>query len=371
MCKIPTTMRALVAPKYCTPNKFELRDIPVPQITKPKDILIKVRAAGIQNGDMLKARGAGRIVPGKPKFPMVIGSEGSGIVAAVGSGVTTIKPGDEVYGFVISSRPMDFFDDKGFASEYTIAQEERLLPKPPHLTHEEAGGLLGFTLTAYQTIEDGLKMLEENGVKDGLKGKTVFVPGALSGTGSIGIQLLKNHYGAGKVISSVSTAKLALVEQHLPGLVDEVVDYTSAKRLTDLISPGSVDFVYNTQFGVEGTFGLVRPDRGVVACIASVPPPTLLREMIHGLPTWLLWLSGLAQWYYRFKLRGTGIRYRFTSGDVGVREDLQRVGELIATGKVKSVRREVELGDLEGCRRECEKVAKGKGGIGKLVIKIP
>ncbi|KAI1500140.1 alcohol dehydrogenase [Biscogniauxia marginata] len=367
MAKLPATMRALVAPRYCPPSKFELRDIPLPAITKPEDVLIKVHAAGMQSADMMRARGAPRILPGQMKFPMTMGSEGSGVVAAVGSAVTTVKPGDEVYGLGMASRQADFFAESGFAAEYTLAPEGGILPKPAHLTHEEAASLLGFTLT----IEDGLRMLRENGAAaGGLGGKTVFVPGALSGTGSLGIQLLRNYYGAARVISSVSTAKLPLVGRYLPGLVDEVVDYTAAARLTDLVAPGSVDFAYNTQWGVQGTFGLVKRDRGVVACIASVPPPALLREMIHGIPFWIRWLSGLAQWYYAFKLRGTGIRYRFTSGDPGRREDVEMAGRLIAEGKVKSIRREVELADLEAVRRECEKVYTGKGGIGKLVIKV-
>ncbi|KAI1638746.1 chaperonin 10-like protein [Biscogniauxia mediterranea] len=284
MSKIPTTMRALVAPRYCAPSQFELRDIPVPSITKPKDVLIRVHAAGIQRGDMQRTRGAGRLLPGTPTFPMTMGGEGSGVVAAVGSAVTTVKPGDAVYGFCISSRPMDLFAQAGFAAEYTLAPEGGLLPKPPHITHEEAASLLGF-LTAFQAIDDGVRMLAENGVADGLRGKTVFVPGALGATGAAGIQLLKRHYGVGRVVSSASTAKLPLVERYLPGLVDELVDYTSAprRRLADLVaSPGSVDFVYNTQWGVAGTFALVRPGRGVVASIASVPPPGLLRQMLPG-----------------------------------------------------------------------------------------
>ncbi|KAI0598471.1 alcohol dehydrogenase [Biscogniauxia sp. FL1348] len=369
MSKIPTTMRALVAPRYCAPAQLELRDIPVPAITRPHDVLVRVHAAGIQKGDMQRARGAGRLVAGTPTFPMTMGGEGSGVVAAVGPAVTTLRPGDAVYGFGFSSRPLDLLATAGFAAEYALAPEGGLLPKPPHLTHEEAASLLGFT-TAFQALDDGVRMLAENGVAGGLRGKTVFVPGALGATGAAAIQLLKRHYGVGRLVASASPAKLPLVEHYLPGLVDELVDYTAAPRIADLVRPGSVDLVYNTQWGVERTFALARPDRGVVVSIASVPPPDLLRQMIHGLPAWLLWMAGLMQWYYAFKLRGTGIKYRFTSGNLGIREDLERAGKFVAEGKARSVRREVELGDLEGCRRECEKVATGKGGIGKLVIKI-
>ncbi|GAW21225.1 hypothetical protein ANO14919_107430 [Xylariales sp. No.14919] len=268
-------------------------------------------------------------------------------------------------------RPINLFAEDGFASQYAVAPEACVLPKPAALAHEDAASLPGFTLTAYQCVETGLRLLRENGVADGLEGKTVFVPGALSGTGSVAIQLLKNHYGVGRLISTVSTGKLPLVERYLPGLVDQVVDYTATRRLTDAIPAGSVDFVLNTQWDLPGAFPLANPRTGVVVSIASAPHPALFREMLPTAPFWIFWALAVAQWYYAFKLRGTNIKYTFVSGNFGVREDAERTGEFIATGKVKAVKRVVDLEDIEAVRKGCEQVYKGKGGIGKLVIKIP
>ncbi|KAI8623749.1 alcohol dehydrogenase [Xylariaceae sp. FL1651] len=368
---IPSTMRSLVAPKYCTPSEYEVIDMPVPTIKNPDEVLIRLYAGGLQTGDTQRARGLTRILPGKQKFPMKIGVEGSGVVVGVGTAVTRFKPGDEVYAFAMRGHPFDLFEDVGFMSQYGIAPEACILPKPAHLTHEDAASLPGFTVAAYQCIETGLRLLRESGVSDGLEGKTVFVPGALSGTGSVAIQLLKNQYGVGRLISTVSTEKLPLVEQYLPGLVDQVVDYKTTRRLTDVIPAGSVDFVLNTQWDLIGTFGLANPKRGVVVSISSVPHPRLLREVLPTAPFWVFWIAAVAQWYYAFKLRGTNIKYTFVSGNPGVREDMERVGELVARGKVKSVRREVELEDLPAVRKACEQVYTGKGGLGKLVIKIP
>lgn len=189
--------------------------------------------------------------------------------------------------------------------------ESRVLPKPASLSYEDAAALSGYTLVAYQCIETGLRLMRENGVTDGLEGKTVFVPGALSGTGSIAIQLLKNHYGVGRVISTVSTEKLTLVEQYLPGLVDQVVDYKTTKRLTDAIPAGSVDFVLNAQWDLISTFSLVHKRKGVVVSISSAPHPSLFREMLPTAPFWIFWVLAVAQWYYAFKLRGTNIKYAF------------------------------------------------------------
>ncbi|KAI1264900.1 hypothetical protein F5Y18DRAFT_388845 [Xylariaceae sp. FL1019] len=271
----------------------------------------------------------------------------------------------------IGGRPFDFTHNPGLASQYAVCSSDIVLSKPRHISSEDAASLPGCTVTAYQSIERGLELLRENGVTDGLQGKTVFVPGALSSTGSIMIQLLKNQYGVKRIISTVSTAKIHLVERYLPGYVDQVVDYTVHTRLTDVVPAGSVDFVLNTQWDLGKTFPLVDPRKGVVISIASLPHPALLREMIPDLPFFVFWLLSAAQWYYAFKLRGTNVKYEFVSGNFGPRETVDKVGEFIALGKVKAVTRTVNIEDLEAVRQACDQVSTGKGGIGKLVVKIP
>ncbi|KAI1737728.1 alcohol dehydrogenase [Xylaria scruposa] len=371
MSNLPLTMRSLVAPKFCTPSEYEVINAALPTIKKPDDVLIRLYAGGVQTGDTQRARGMAKILPGKTEFPLKLGLEGSGVVAAVGSSVTKFKVGDEVYAVGSTIRPMDIFAETSFLSQYGVAPESCVLPKPASLPHEDAAALLGFTQTAYQCAETALKLMRENGVTDGLEGKTVFVAGALSGTGSVAIQVLKNHYRVGKVISTVSTEKIPLVEKYLPNLVDQLVDYKTTKRLTDAIPAGSVDFVLNTQWDRNNNFPLANPKTGVVVSIASVPHPGLFREMMPNAPFWIFWVLTVAQWYYAFKLRGTNIKYKFVSGNFAVREETEQTGEIIATGKVKAVKRVVDLEDIQAVRKACEQVYAGKGGIGKLVIKIP
>ncbi|KAI1104633.1 GroES-like protein [Jackrogersella minutella] len=368
MKTIPETMRSLVAPKYCFPTEWEVIDMPVPKIKDPKDLLVKVHAAGIATGDTQLSRGATRHVLGDIKLPSKIGIEAAGIIVAIGSGITKFKPGDAVFIFA-QTRPMDLLKETGFCSEYAVAREDLTLHKPANRDFEDVCNLAS-TVTAIQAIDMGLRHMRENGVTDGLEGKTVFVSGALSATGSIGVQVLKNMHGVGKLIATVSTPKVPLVEQYLPGIVDQVVDYTKHKKLTDAIPARSVDFVYNTQWGVTGTFPLLKKDTGVAASIASVPTADLLRDMLPPLPFFVYWLVGMAQWFYAYKLLGTNIRHEFHSGNIGIREDLERAGEAVATGKVKCVRTVVRLEDIETLRREAQKVATGKGGLGKLVVKI-
>ncbi|KAK8000234.1 alcohol dehydrogenase [Apiospora arundinis] len=325
-------MRALGARKYTKMSGLEILDVPVPDIQDPKQMLIKMHAAGFATGDANIIAGKMKTLVGDNfKFPLRAGITGSGIVVKVGKGVTAFKPGDAVY----------------------------------------AAAAFGATVTAYQSIELGLRLLREQGVQDGLEGKTVFVPGALSATGNIGVQMLKHVYGAGRVISTVSTAKMPLVRDRLPpGTVDELIDYQKTPRLADVVTPGSVDFTYGTQWTLE-YIKVMEKRRGVIVSIAALFPAQLFREVLGDiLPFWFLWVASLAQLYYRWRLRGTSIKMDIVSGNPGVREDVERVGEILATGKIQPVMTVVEMEDIEAVREAADKVQKIKGGIGGLVIKI-
>ncbi|KAK8122079.1 hypothetical protein PG984_010749 [Apiospora sp. TS-2023a] len=350
------TMRALGARKYTPMSGLEILEVPVPEIREPGQMLIKMHAAGLATGDAKVIAGKMKMMVGnKLQLPLRAGIVGSGVVVQVGSGVTAFRPGDAVYGMAFG-RPLRFNPHPGYASEYAIGREEFFLPKPAALSFEAAAAAFGSTLTAYQSIELGLRLLREQGVPGGLEGKTVLVPGALSATGNVGVQMLKHVYGAGRVISTVSTAKMPLVRERLPpGTVDELVDYQKTPRLADAVAPGSVDFVYGTQWTLD-YISTTNRRRGV------------LGEDV--LPFWFLWIASLAQLYYRWRLRGTDIKWGIVSGNAGVREDVERVGEILATGKIRPVMTVVEMEDIEAVREAADRVQKIKGGIGGLVIKI-
>jgi NADPH:quinone reductase-like Zn-dependent oxidoreductase len=297
-----------------------------------------------------------------------IGIQASGTVVETGSEVKTLRPGDEVVGLAMR-RPMDFSSPPGSCSQYTRFPEDLLIPKPPHVSFETATAVFGPTVTGVQSFERGIELLKANGVADGLEGKTVFVTAALSAWGSIGIQLLKNVYGVAKVITTVSTAKVPLVEKYLPGLVDQIIDYTKTHP-AKVIEPGSVDFIYNTQWDFTGLFPMLNKKKGVIISIASVPSPSLVRAILPPLPFWVYLLLGLAQQWYEFKLRGTQVKYDFISGNAGMREDVERVGEIIAREQVKAIPWIVPLEDIDAVRKAATQVHEGKGGTGQLVIKI-
>ncbi len=300
------------------------------------------------------------------RFPLRIGMMGAGVVVAVGSHVKNLKVGDGCYGLHMS-RPMGGV--AGWCSEYAVTRESLLLIKPPHISFVEASTLLGSVLTAYQCIKRGLEL--SNQVGGNLEGKTVFVPGALSTTGSVGVQMVKKVYGASKVISTVSTPKMGLVEQRLPGIVDQLIDYKTQNVVKE-VGKGKVYWVYNTQWGLNSTFPIVEPKRGVAMSIASIPTKKLMKEVLgpNAVPFWAGWILDIANAYQSWLLRGTNIQVEFISGCPEPREDLEVAGEMIARQKFLPIFTEVDFNDIDTVREKCHMVWTGKGGLGALIIKI-
>lgn len=286
---------------------------------------------------------------------------------AVGSEVKDLKVGDEVYGAYID-KPMFRLPPAGFLSEYALAEERFLLRKPAHLSFEEAAAMTAVVVTSYQTWRRGLQLMGA----ESLEGKTVYIPAGLSSTGAMAAQTARNVFGAARIITTVSTPKMALVERYLPGIYDQVIDYKT-QRPRDQVPHGSVDVMYNTQWdSMDEGIPMLNPKTGVLMSITSAPSKATAKKIIGAdrFSWWIGAILDLAQLLYRWKLWGTSIKYEMVSGSIQIREDLEKAGEIVALGKVKPVMRVVEFGDLEAVKRGCEEVVSGKGGIGKLVVKI-
>ncbi|KAK0743439.1 alcohol dehydrogenase [Schizothecium vesticola] len=365
-------MRSLAVRQYSKPSGYEVLQLPVPTIERPGDILIRVHAASIQTGDTQIAAGMSRLFA-PLQFPAKLCGSGSGIIVGVGSAVSSFKVGDAVYG--LTHKHGEFPPvASGFASEFTVVPADTMLPKPPHVSFEDAAALAGSVLTSYQVVRRYFELTGQP--TDGsatLEGKTVFLQAALGGSGSVAAQVVKNVYGASKVITTVSTAKVPLVEELLPDVVDQVVDYKT-QDVVEAVGRGTVDFVFNTQWELVKTFALANPETGAVVSIASMPSEKTVRSLLGTSKVpfqWVIFLvSRLAYLWYDWKLRGTNIKHDFVSGNMGDREALERSGEWVAAGKVKAITTVVDLGDLQAIRAECQKVADGKGGVGKLVIRV-
>jgi NADPH:quinone reductase-like Zn-dependent oxidoreductase len=198
-------MKAIVHDTYGPPDVLQLKDIEKPGVGD-RDVIVHVRAAGVDPGVWHLTTGLpylARIMGfgmRKPKT-RVRGMDVAGCIEAVGSKVTRLRPGDEVFGTC----------DGSFA-EYTRSGEDRLVHKPANLTFEQAAALPVSACTALHGLRDAGKVK---------RGQKVLIIGAAGGVGTFAVQIA-GAFGA-EVTGVCSGAKADLVRSIG---ADHVIDYT-------------------------------------------------------------------------------------------------------------------------------------------------
>jgi NADPH2:quinone reductase len=228
---VPATMQATVIDAFGGPERLVVRDVPVPAVGAG-DVLVRVDTAGVGVWDA-KAR-RGEWATGREHFPMVLGAEGSGTIAALGDGVQGLRLGDAVYGYA-------YGDTKGgFYAEYTALAAEHVAPFPAALDFREAGAVPVTGLTALAGIDDALALRP---------GQTVLIHGASGGVGALAVQFAK-HRGA----RVLATAKGRDAREFLRGLhVDEAIDtdHDDVLAVARRFAPDGVDALLALAGGPE------------------------------------------------------------------------------------------------------------------------
>jgi NADPH2:quinone reductase len=214
-------MKAVVCKELGLADKLVVEEVSDPT-PGPGHILVDVKAAGLNFPDTLIIQGKYQV---QPDFPFTPGGEGSGIVAAVGEGVSRIKVGDKVI----------FMCQTGAFAQKVVVPAITAIPMPDALSFEMAAGI---TLT-YGTSYHALKQRAE------LKaGETVLVLGAAGGVGIATVELAK-AMGA-KVIAAASTdEKLAFCKA---SGADELINYSTEdmkSRLKEITGGKGVDVIYD------------------------------------------------------------------------------------------------------------------------------
>lgn len=170
---VPRTMFAAAIDRFGGPAVITGHALPVPPLNAD-EVMIAVDTASVGPWDADVREGL--YAPRKPHFPLVLGYDGSGIVAAVGSRVRRLKVGDEVYSYNWGN------PTGGFYAEYIAVPADKVASMPKRLDLRHAGAIPITGLTALQGVDDALNLK---------KGETIIIHGASGGVGTLAVQFAK------------------------------------------------------------------------------------------------------------------------------------------------------------------------------------
>ncbi|MCW1961417.1 zinc-binding dehydrogenase [Chryseobacterium viscerum] len=320
-------MKAIVIKNYGGPEVLEVTEMPVPSITNPFQVLVKVKAASVNPLDYQVRRGD---YASLFELPIITGHDIAGDVIAVGEAVQKWKPGDKVY---YSPR----FGGSGSYSEYHLTEESSLSGMPNNLSYEEAAAipLIGGTVWEMIVVRAQLK-----------KGDSILILGGAGGVGSLAIQVAKSlgayvyttgqsslhgklrHLGADVVIDHHKENWIEKIQTHTRGRgVDVIIDTVGGNTLSD--SP------------------LALADYGTVVSLVDIARP---QNLIHA------WEKN-ATYHFVFTRQS--------------RDELHHITQLIETGQVKPVIDSIyPFEDIKSAHQRIEDSKRDRPLLGKIVLSL-
>ncbi|MFE2941247.1 NADP-dependent oxidoreductase [Streptomyces sp. NPDC059255] len=309
-----TTMKCIQYHRYGGPEVLRVEDFE-PARPGPGEVLVRVKAAAANPMDWKIRNGEMKIMTGR-KFPRGLGHDFAGVVAAVGTGVTRLGVGDEVFGGASVKAA-------GAFAEMVVAEEKAVVTKPANLSWEEAAAIPVVGLTAFQALVSTGKLRA---------GQAVFVHGCLGGVGRAAAQIAVAH---GATVGG-SCRVTAVHEAHDLGIAPIVEFDFDARKLA-----GRFDVVLDTAgtLPVEAARALLKPGGRIIDI--NPTPAKFVRSALPG-------------------------PYRVLMGKAVV-EDLEAVAQAAGKGMLRlPVARTVPLGKAIAALTELERDRTPKGG--KLVI---
>ena len=300
-------MKALLMRGYGSDDRLAYADVPNPHMG-PEDVLIDVHAAGINPIDYKTVRGMLKpLVRLRP--PVVLGNECAGVVAAVGSGVVGVVPGDAVFARVAK-------EQLGTFAEQVAVHHRLVAPKPANCGFEEAASLPLVGLTCWQALVE-LAQLKPR--------EQVLIHGGSGGVGTFAIQLA--HYLGARI---ATTAGGDVADRLRELGAETVIDYHH-QDFSQLLS--DVDVVFDTVGGEtrRKSFAVMRPG-GRMVSIADLPDVRTAREL--GINPLLRLALGVMNRKNARAAADAGVEYRylFMHPNGG---QLREIARLVEGGQVR------------------------------------
>jgi NADPH:quinone reductase-like Zn-dependent oxidoreductase len=236
------SMKAAFIERHGGPEVLKFGDMPDP-VAASGEVVVDIVAASVNGADWKVREGkSGQL----SRFPYILGRDFSGVVSALGQGVSDLRLGEEVFGVC------DVGQEGAYAEKIAI-KAAIVARKTDRLSHVDAAALALAGLTAICAVDDTLKLKS---------GETILIQGGAGGVASFAIQLAK-HLGA-RVITTASASN----HDYLRGIgADEIIDY-NAVDFTKVVS--NCDAVFDTVGGdvAQRSFAVLKPG-GRAAFIAS------------------------------------------------------------------------------------------------------
>src|SRR5436309_3492281 len=162
-------MKAILVREFGGPEVLKLEEVPTP---KPGagQVLVRIHAAGVNTYDTYMRAGSYAV---KPQLPYTPGSDGAGVVEAVGDGVKKVKKGDRVY----TAKTLS-----GAYAEYALALEEQVHALPDKISFSQGAGVWVPYTTAYHALHHSAQARAS---------ESVLVHGASGGVGSAAVQMAR------------------------------------------------------------------------------------------------------------------------------------------------------------------------------------
>lgn len=192
-------MKAIVCKEWGPPDSLELQELP-DLVPAPGEVVVDVRAAGVNFPDVLVVQGKYQV---RPPLPFSPGNEFAGTVRTLGEGVQGLKVGDSVIGFI----------PHGAFAQQAVAAAAGLMPMPPGMDFDTAAAITLTYGTSHHAVVDRGQLKA---------GETMLVLGAAGGVGLAAIEIGK-ALGARVIAAASSPEKLEVCRQHG---ADVLIDYT-------------------------------------------------------------------------------------------------------------------------------------------------
>jgi NADPH2:quinone reductase len=210
-------MKAILVREFGGPEVLKLEEIPTPK-PQANQVLVKIHAAGVNPYDTYMRTGTYAV---KPPLPYTPGSDAAGVVEAVGSGVTKVKPGDRVYTAKTVS---------GAYAEYALTLEDQAQRLPQNITFEQGAGIWVPYGTAYFALHHHAHAKA---------GETLLVHGASGGVGTASLQIARamglTVFGTAGTDKGLDLAKREGAHQAFnhgkPGYQDEILKATGDRGI--------------------------------------------------------------------------------------------------------------------------------------------